>query len=143
VIDVYSRRIVGWRVLNSLKSDLALDALEQALWDRDHGDRLVHHSDRGMQYLSVRYVPGIRCRAGSEHISDTLPSGDPRCLAQSGARRFKGVFAHSQALSEDVLTLNNCTRKALSGRVAGGRSACKACFRHGDKSHLVSASPDG
>ncbi len=56
VIDVFSRRIVGWRVSNSLKADLALDALEQALYDRQIGDEpLVHHSDRGVQYLSIRY----------------------------------------------------------------------------------------
>jgi len=51
VIDVFARRIVGWRVSNSLRSDLALDALEQALYDRqlDGTERLVHHSDRGVQ----------------------------------------------------------------------------------------------
>lgn len=57
VIDVFSRRMVGWRVSNSLRTDLALDALEQALYDRA-GDLedLVHHSDRGTQYLSFRYT---------------------------------------------------------------------------------------
>ena len=57
VIDVFSRCIVGWRVSNSLRTDLALDALEQALFDRAkdrHG--LVHHSDRGTQYLSFGYT---------------------------------------------------------------------------------------
>jgi transposase InsO family protein len=50
VIDAFSRRIVGWRVSNSLRTDLALDALEQAIWERAVGDgRLVHHSDRGVQ----------------------------------------------------------------------------------------------
>jgi transposase InsO family protein len=49
VIDVYSRRIVGWRAASSLRSDLALDALEQALYDRDTDADLVHHSDRGVQ----------------------------------------------------------------------------------------------
>jgi putative transposase len=51
VIDVFARRIVGWRVSSALCSDLALDALEQALFDRqlDGGDRLIHHSDRGTQ----------------------------------------------------------------------------------------------
>ena len=51
VIDVFSRRIVGWRVSSSLKSDLALDALEQAICEREEAaeDRLVHHSDRGTQ----------------------------------------------------------------------------------------------
>ena len=61
VIDAYSRFIVGWRVSNSLRTDLALDALEQALWARrpdtaDPDRRLVHHSDAGSQYLSICYT---------------------------------------------------------------------------------------
>jgi putative transposase len=58
VIDVYSRRIVGWRVSASLRADLALDALEMAIWTRrgNNLDDLVHHSDRGVQYLSIRYT---------------------------------------------------------------------------------------
>ena len=70
VIDVFSRRIVGWRVSSSLRTDLALDALEQALHARPHGKDLVHHSDRGVQYLSIRYTDrladaGIACSVGS------------------------------------------------------------------------------
>jgi transposase InsO family protein len=56
VIDVFSRFIVGWRVSRSLKSDLALDALEQALAARSPDAGLIHHSDRGVQYLSIRYT---------------------------------------------------------------------------------------
>ena len=56
VTDVFSRKIVGWRVSNSLRSDLALDALEQALAARPDLGELVHHSDRGVQYLSIRYT---------------------------------------------------------------------------------------
>jgi transposase InsO family protein len=56
VIDVFARLIVGWRVSRSLKSDLALDALEQAICSRPQTDELVHHSDRGCQYLSIRYT---------------------------------------------------------------------------------------
>lgn len=57
ITDVYSRYIVGWQVSRSLRSDLALDALEQALWSREGPfDGLVHHSDRGVQYLSIRYT---------------------------------------------------------------------------------------
>ena len=52
VIDVFSRKIVGWRVTNSLRTDIALDALEQALWSRSDTDGQVHHSDRGSQYPS-------------------------------------------------------------------------------------------
>ena len=58
IIDAFSRAIVGWRVSKSLRADLALDALEMAIWARsadDLGD-LVHHSDRGVQYLAIRYT---------------------------------------------------------------------------------------
>ncbi len=57
VTDVFSRKIVGWRVSRSLRSDLALDALEMALWARGkNAEGLIHHSDRGCQYLSIRYT---------------------------------------------------------------------------------------
>ena len=59
VIDVFARAIVGWRAFRSLQTDLALDALEQALYDRGEpllAERLVHHSDRGSQYLALRYT---------------------------------------------------------------------------------------
>ena len=60
VTDLFSRRIVGWRVASSLRTDLALDALEHGLWQRAREGRLttglVHHSDRGAQYLSIRYT---------------------------------------------------------------------------------------
>jgi transposase InsO family protein len=56
IIDVFARSIVGWRVSSLLRSDLALDALEQALHARAPADDLVHHSDRGVQYLSIRYT---------------------------------------------------------------------------------------
>jgi len=57
VIDVFARRIVGWRVSSSLQTDFVLDALEQALYDRGPAaTTLIHHSDRGSQYLSMRYT---------------------------------------------------------------------------------------
>jgi putative transposase len=56
VIDVFSRRIVGWRVSTSMRADLVLDALEQALYSRETTEGLIHHSDRGVQYLSIRYT---------------------------------------------------------------------------------------
>lgn len=58
VIDVFARRIVGWKVSASLETGVALDALEMAIWSR-HGhslEGLVHHSDRGGQYLAIRYT---------------------------------------------------------------------------------------
>jgi putative transposase len=70
VIDVFARMIVGWRVMSSMKTDLVLDALEQALYARSDTDGLVHHSDRGTQYLSIRYSErlaecGIHSSVGS------------------------------------------------------------------------------
>ena len=65
IIDVFSRLIVGWRVSGSLRTDLALDALEQALYDRGGGDGLIHHSDRGVQYVSIRYTERL-AEAGIE-----------------------------------------------------------------------------
>jgi putative transposase len=56
MVDVFSRRIVGWRVSRSLRTDLALDALEQALHARRDRAGLVHHSHRGVLYLSIRYT---------------------------------------------------------------------------------------
>jgi transposase InsO family protein len=58
VIDVFARRIVGWRVSSSMRTDFVLDALEQAIYARGGATPagLVHHSDRGMQYLSMRYT---------------------------------------------------------------------------------------
>ena len=75
VLDLYSRRIVGWRVSASLRSDLALDALEQGIWTRRNEGHdltgLIHHSDRGVQYLSIRYTErleelGITASVGSK-----------------------------------------------------------------------------
>lgn len=72
VIDAFARRIVGWRVSSSLRSEFVLDALEQALYDRqlDTRERLVHHSDQGSQYLALCYTErlgeaGIACSVGS------------------------------------------------------------------------------
>ncbi len=70
VVDVFARRIVGWRVSRSLRTALVLDALEQALWSRKDTKNLIHHSDRGSQYLSIRYTErlaeaGIDASVGS------------------------------------------------------------------------------
>ncbi len=73
VIDVFTRRIVGWRVSSSMKTDFVLDALEQALYarQRHRTGGLIHHSDRGSQYVSIRYTErqagaGIEPSVGSK-----------------------------------------------------------------------------
>ncbi len=67
VIDVYARRIVGWRVSHSMQTDFVLDALEQALYERqpERAESLVHYSDRGSQYVSIRYTERL-AEAGIE-----------------------------------------------------------------------------
>ena len=82
VIDVFARTIVGWRVSSSLRSDLALDALEQALHARPHGEDLVHHSDRGTQYLSVRYTERL-AEAGIERSVGSVGDSYDNALAET------------------------------------------------------------
>jgi putative transposase len=95
VIDVFSRRIVGWRASNSLRTDLALDALEQALCDRPVGDseRLVHHSDRGVQYLSIRYTERL-AEAGIEPSVGSKGDSYDNAMAESVIGLFKAEVIH-------------------------------------------------
>ncbi len=83
VIDVFSRRIVGWRVSNTLRADLALDALEMAIWSRGGDlDGLVHHSDRGVQYLAIRYTERLAAEGAVTSVGSVGDSFD-NALAES------------------------------------------------------------
>jgi transposase InsO family protein len=95
VIDVFSRRIVGWRASNSLRSDLALDALEQALYDRPiaASEPLVHHSDRGVQYLSIRYTERL-AQAGIEPSVGSTGDSYDNALAETVIGLFKTEEIH-------------------------------------------------
>ena len=77
LIDVFSRMIVGWQLSNSLRSDLAIDALEMAVWNRTRQgqvlDGLVHHSDKGVQYLSIRYSERL---AENDIVASVGSTGD-------------------------------------------------------------------
>lgn len=90
VIDVFSGRIVGWRASSSLRSDLALDALEQALYDRPiaESERLIHHSDRGVQYLSIRYTDRLG-EAGIEPSVGSKGDSYDNAMAESVIGLFK------------------------------------------------------
>ena len=95
VIDVFARRIVGWRVSASLRTDFVLDALEQAIYDRCGTTLagLVHHSDRGTQYLSMRYTD----RLADEGIAPSVGSrGDSydNARAESVIGLFKTEIIH-------------------------------------------------
>lgn len=82
VVDVYSRRIVGWRVSSSLRSDLALDALEQALHARPDAAGAVVHSDRGTQYTSIRYTERL-ADAGLERSVGSVGDSYDNALAET------------------------------------------------------------
>ncbi len=88
VIDVFSRAIVGWRVLSSLKTDIALDALEQALHARRPREWLVHHSDHGTQYLALRYTDRLR-EAGVMSSVGSVGDSYDNALAESIIGLFK------------------------------------------------------
>jgi len=88
VIDVFSRTIVGWRASGSLRTDLALDALEQALYARPDTDRLVHHSDRGVQYVSIRYTERL-AEAGIEPSVGSKGDSYDNALAESVIGLYK------------------------------------------------------
>jgi transposase InsO family protein len=88
VIDAFARRIVGWRVSRSLRAELTLDALEQALWARPELQQLVHHSDRGGQYLSIRYSERL-AEAGIEPSVGSVGDSYDNALAETVIGLFK------------------------------------------------------
>jgi putative transposase len=88
VIDVFARMIVGWRASSSLRTDLALDALEQAIWARAATEGVVHHSDRGGQYLSIRYTERL-AEAGMESSVGSVGDSYDNALAESVIGLFK------------------------------------------------------
>jgi transposase InsO family protein len=93
IIDVFSRMIVGWRVSRSLRSDLALDALEQALYARPDSEHLVHHSDRGVQYLSIRYTERL-AEAGIESSVGSVGDAYDNALAETIIGLYKTEVIH-------------------------------------------------
>jgi putative transposase len=89
IVDAFSRRIIGWRVASTLRTDLALDALEMAVWARGSSlPGLVHHSDRGVQYLAIRYIDRL---AQAEAINSVGSKGDSydNALAESVNALYK------------------------------------------------------
>ena len=93
IIDVFSRMIVGWRVSRSLRSDLALDALEQAIHARPDSKYLVHHSDRGVQYLSIRYTERLS-EAGIESSVGSVGDAYDNALAETIIGLYKTEVIH-------------------------------------------------
>lgn len=93
VVDVFSRRIVGWRVLKSLQTDLVLDALEQAVWARGKPHGVTHHSDRGSQYLSIRYSERLK-EAGFKASVGSAGDAYDNALAETINGLYKAEVIH-------------------------------------------------
>jgi putative transposase len=109
VIDVFSRMLVGWRVSTSMKADLVLDALEQAIHARSDTEGLIHHSDRGTQYLSIRYSDRLAECGIAASVGTTGDSYD-NALAESIIGLFKteligprGPWRHGDAVEYGTL----------------------------------------
>jgi putative transposase len=98
VIDVFARRIVGWRVSSSMHTEFVLDALEQALYARqpERDNSLVHHSDRGSQYVSIRYSERL-AEAGVEPSVGSKGDSYDNALAETINGLYKAELIHRRA----------------------------------------------
>ncbi len=98
VIDVFARRIVGWRVSSSMRTDFVLDALEQALFARqpERDSSLIHHSDRGSQYVSIRYSERL-AEAGVEPSVGSKGDSYDNALAETINGQYKAELIHRRA----------------------------------------------
>lgn len=99
VIDVFSRRVVGWQLSTSLRTDLALDALEMGLWTREHEGRdtsgLIHHSDKGVQYVAIRYTQRLADAGAVASVGSTGDSYD-NALAEAFNSLFKAELIRNK-----------------------------------------------
>ena len=93
VIDVYARRIIGWRVARSMHAELVLDALEQAIWARSGAKGVVHHSDRGSQYLSIRYSERL-AEIGAQPSVGSVGDSYDNALAETVIGLYKTEVIH-------------------------------------------------
>jgi len=93
VVDVFARRIIGWRVARSMHAELVLDALEQALWSRSGIKGVVHHSDRGSQYLSIRYSERL-AEAGAQPSVGSVGDSYDNALAETIIGLYKTEVIH-------------------------------------------------
>ncbi len=98
VIDVFARYIVGWKVSSSAQTDFVLDALEQALHDRQplRDGGLIHHSDRGVQYVSIRYTERLS-DAGVEASVGSVGDSYDNALAETINGLYKAELIHKQS----------------------------------------------
>ena len=114
-LDVYARRIVGWRLSSSMQTDFVLDALEQALYDRQpqRDDALIHHSDRGSQYASIRYSERL-AEAGIEPSVGSRGDSYDNALTETINGLYKTELIHRRALWKTKESLELATLEWVS-----------------------------
>ncbi len=99
VTDVFARRVVGWQLSKSLRTDLALDALEMGLWTRRHAGHdvtgLTHHSDKGVQYVAVRYTQRLAQAGAVASVGSTGDSYD-NALAEAFNSLFRAELVRNK-----------------------------------------------
>ena len=109
VIDVFARRIIGWRVARSMHAELVLDALEQALWSRSGTKGVVHHSDRGSQYLSIRYserLAEVKAQPSVGSVGDSYDNASAETiigLYKTEVIHRRGPWRHLEAVEYATL----------------------------------------
>jgi putative transposase len=108
ITDAFSRFIVGWAVSTSLSADVALDALELAIWQRSDIEGVVHHSDRGVQYLSIRYSERLAEAGAAPSVGSKGDSYD-NALAETVNGLYKAELIHRQASWRDAAEVELAT----------------------------------
>ncbi len=105
VIDVFSRRVVGWQLSTSLRTDLALDALNMGLWTRHHDGHettdLVHHSDKGVQYVAIRYTQRLAEAGAVASVGSTGDSYD-NAMAEAFNSLFKAELIRNRGPWQNI-----------------------------------------
>jgi transposase InsO family protein len=120
VIDAFSRFIVGWQASRSLHTDLALDALEMAIWHRRGGvDGLVHHPDRGSQYLSIRYTERL-AEAGAVTSVGSRGDSYDNALAETIIGLYKTELVRRRAPGRASTTWSTPPWSGSTGSTTGG-----------------------
>ena len=116
VIDVFSRRVVGWQLSKSLRTDLALDALEMGIWTRDHAGQavtgLTHHSDKGVQYVAIRYTERLAEAGAAASVGSTGDSYD-NALAEAFNSLFKAELVRNRGPWKNIDDLEIATAEYI------------------------------
>jgi putative transposase len=127
VIDVFARRIVGWRASRTAHASFVLDALEQALHDRRpaHGSGLLHHSDRGVQYVSIRYSERL-AEAGIEPSVGSVGDSYDNALAETINGLYKAEVIHRRGPWRSFEAVEFATLDLGMGRLVQSSTASGA-----------------